>query len=102
VRPPTKPLKGLELEIATLEARLAGQPHEVLGIPEDASNSEACAAYVERAAEFHPRRFANAEPRIVRRSVIAYRRLRAALNAFTAREERAVTQRFTPIRPRDS
>lgn len=78
---------GLAAELERLEARLNGEPHEVLGVLVTATNSEACAAFVELSRVYHPRRFAAGDARMVRRAAVAYRRLRSALAAFARREE---------------
>lgn len=96
-------------ELRWLERRLVGQPHEILGISRDASNSEACMAYVVLAEQYHPRRFAEFDAPVVRRAAATHRRLRATLTAFLRQREalvppfdpsddRAVTQRFVPMR----
>lgn len=104
MRPEKRPTE-VELELSRLEQRLRGKPHEILGIPPDASNSEACAAFIELAKTFHPRRFAHLAPPIVRRAGLAHRQLRGALVQFAAArrevaEERAITRKVRPLRRR--
>lgn len=116
-RSTTLPANALR-ELARLERRLSGPAHEILGVTAHASNSEACAAFVDLAREFHPRRFAEFDERVVRRAGLAHRALRAALLAFTRAKlastpppiapdappaddlelDRATTRRFTPLR----
>ena len=84
---PTRPPTGFALELENLEQRLQGEPHEILGVGANATNSEACTAFIELSRAYHPRRFASADPRLVRRAAVAYRRLRSALAAFARRAE---------------
>ncbi len=102
MRPEKSPTQ-VELELEALEKRLVGRPHEILGIAPEASNSEACAAFVAMSKDFHPRRFADFEPPIVRRAGLLYRHLRHALSQFTAArrddaEAQAITRKFQPLR----
>ncbi len=84
---PTRPPTGFALELENLEERLHGEPHEILGVAANATNSAACTAFIELSRAYHPRRFASADPRLVRRAAVAYRRLRSALAAFARRAE---------------
>ncbi|MFN0251765.1 MAG: hypothetical protein ACKV2T_33115 [Kofleriaceae bacterium] len=72
--------------LGVLELRLTRAPHEILMIRRDASNSEACSAYIELSALYHPRRFAEFGVEFVRRAERAHRKLREALRAFAATE----------------
>ena len=94
---PTRPPTDLALELARLEERLHGEPHEILRVRADATNSEACAAFIELSRIYHPRRFASGNAQLVRRAAVAYRRLRSALAAFARREEQTrLLRRRTP------
>ncbi len=70
--------------LSVLELRLTRAPHEILMIRRDASNSEACTAYVELSAIYHPRRYAEFGEALMRRSERAHRQLREALRAFAS------------------
>lgn len=72
--------------LAVLELRLTRAPHEILMIRRDASNSEACAAYIELSSVYHPRRYAEFGEHVLHRAERAHQRLRAALRAFAATE----------------
>lgn len=72
--------------LAVLELSLTRAPHEILMIRRDATNSEACAAFVELSALYHPRRYAAYGEHLLRRAEQAHRRLREALRAFAATE----------------
>lgn len=79
----------LELRSATralhiLERRFTRAPHEILLISEDATNGEACLAFVELYAVYNPRRFAELGEPLHDRAKRAFRRLRQALREFTA------------------
>ena len=79
--------------LCVLEMRLTRAPHEILMIRRDATNSEACAAFIELSATFHPRRFAELGEPLLRRAERAHRRLREALRAFAATDRSQVPTR---------
>ncbi len=79
--------------LCVLEMRLTRAPHEILMIRRDATNSEACIAFVELSAAFHPRRFAEFGEPLLRRAERAHRKLREALRAFAATERSHVVTR---------
>jgi preprotein translocase subunit Sec63 len=79
--------------LGVLELRLTRAPHEILMIRRDASNSEACAAFIELSAIYHPRRFAEFGEHLLRRAERAHRQLREALRAFAATERPSYTAR---------
>ncbi len=78
--------------LSVLEFRLTRAPHEVLMIRRDSTNSEACIAFVELSAIYHPRRFAEFGEPLMRRAERAHRLLREALRAF-ASTDRTVQRR---------
>jgi len=87
---PARLLTGLARELEKLEERLDGEPHEILGVRANATNSEACDAFIDLSRQFHPRRFAAGDAQMVRRVAAAYRRLRTALAEFARRDELAL------------
>jgi hypothetical protein len=68
----------------TLEARMKGEPHQILGIPADASVADACLAFATLAKVYHPRRFHQVSAVQAVRAHCLYQQLRLALHRHVA------------------
>lgn len=79
--------------LGVLEMRLTRAPHEILMIRRDSSNSEACTAFIELSAIYHPRRFAEYGEHMLLRAERAHRLLRQALRAFAATDRSGYSRR---------
>ena len=74
----------VELRLAEAERGLVGTPHEILGLSLEASNSEACAAFIALSHEFHPNQFGSKKTELIHRAALVYSRLKSSLDSVVS------------------